>query len=72
MGETMTVRDVIEITRRELSRVMIPAELVKEIGIPVNNALHNLKMCMEAIDSEMAQQAEEPEIEEPAEDEQGQ
>lgn len=65
MGETMTVRDVIDVTKRELSRVMIPAELVKEIGIPVSNALHNLKMCLEAIDREMAaaQPAEEPVIE---------
>ena len=62
MGETMTVRDVIEVTRRELSQVMIPAALVKEIGIPVSNALHNLEMCLEAIDREMAK-AEEPVIE---------
>ena len=57
-----TVRDVIGMTVRDLGQIRIPAELIEEIGIPIMNALHNLKQCEEAIDREMAQ-AEEPVIE---------
>ena len=57
-----TVRDVIGMTVRDLGQIKIPAELIEEIGIPIMNALHNLKQCEEAIDREMAAAA-------PAEDE---
>lgn len=66
MDKPMTVREVIEVTIRELSRVMIPANMVREIGVPVSNAIHNLEMCRDAIDREMAQAApaaDEPVIE---------
>ena len=57
-----TVRDVIEMTINDLKQIRVPAEELDEIGLPVRNALHNLKMCRDAIDREMAQAA-------PAEDE---
>ena len=68
----MRVRDVLEVTMRMMGRVQITVDEVDRIGIPVRDAIHNMKMCVEAIDREAARQAEEPEIEEPAEDEQEQ
>ena len=73
----MRVRDVLEVTVRMLERVQITVDEVDRIGIPVRDAVHNMKMCVEAIDRDEAAQAEEPEIEffggdekveEPAED----
>ena len=58
-----TVRDVIGMTVRDLGQIRIPAELIEEIGIPVMNALHNLKQCEEAIDKEMAAEEEPVEVE---------
>ena len=65
MGDP-TVRDVIEMTISDLKQIRVPAEFLDEIGLPLRNALHNLKQCVDAIDREMAQAApaaEEPVIE---------
>lgn len=62
MGE-MRVRDVLDVTMRMLGRVQITVDEVDRIGIPVRDAIHNMKMCVEAIDRDEAEQAEEPEIE---------
>lgn len=73
MGE-MTVRDVLEVTMRQLERVQVPVGMIDQVGIPIRDAIHNMKMCVEAIDRDAAKQAEEPEIEifggEPAEENQ--
>jgi len=71
MGE-FTVRDVLEVTMRQLNRVMVPVEMINQVGIPIRDAVHNMQMCVEAIDREAAKQAEEPVIvgEEPAEENQ--
>lgn len=44
----MTVEDVVKKVIAELGVVKIPAELIDEIGIPVAQAIRNLKMCVEA------------------------
>lgn len=71
MGE-MRVRDVLEVTNRMLERVQVPVGMINQVGIPIRDAVHNIQMCIDAIDRDEAEQAEEPEIEEPAEDEQEQ
>lgn len=71
MGE-MRVRDVLEVTNRMLERVQVPVGMINQVGIPIRDAVHNIQMCIDAIDREAKTQAEEPEIEEPAEDEQEQ
>ena len=77
MGDNpMRVRDVLEVTMRMLGRMQITVDEVDRIGIPARDAIHNMQMCVDAIDREKARQAEEPEIEivgeEPAEEEQEQ
>ena len=71
MGD-MRVRDVLEVTMRMLGRMQITVDEVDRIGIPARDAIHNMHMCVDTIDREAVRQAEEPEIEEPAEDEQEQ
>lgn len=71
MGE-MRVRDVLEVTNRMLERVQIPVGMINQVGIQIRDAVHNIQMCIDAIDREAKTQAEEPEIEEQAEDEQEQ
>lgn len=71
MGE-MRVRDVLEVTNRMLERVQVPVGMINQVGIPIRDAVHNIQMCIDAIDREAETQAEKPEIEEPAEDEQEQ
>lgn len=71
MGE-MRVRDVLEVTNRMLERVQVPVGMINQVGIPIRDAVHNIRMCIDAIDREAETQAKEPEIEEPAEDEQEQ
>lgn len=71
MGE-MRVRDVLEVTNRMLERVQVPVGMINQVGIPIRDAVHNIQMCIDAIDREAKTQAEEPEIEEPAKDEQEQ
>ena len=80
MGDNpMRVRDVLEVTMRMLGRMQITVDEVDRIGIPARDAIQNMQMCVDAIDREAAQKAEEPEIElfgmdpaEPAEEEQEQ
>lgn len=71
MGE-MRVRDVLEVTNRMLERVQVPVGMINQVGIPIRDAVHNIQMCIDAIDREETKQAEEPETGEPAEDEQEQ
>ena len=61
MGE-FTVRDVLEVTMRQLNRVMVPVEMINQVGIPIRDAVHNMQMCVEAIDREAAKQAEEQDM----------
>ena len=77
MGDNpMRVRDVLEVTMRMLGRMQITVDEVDRIGIPARDAIQNMQMCVDAIDREAAQKAEEPELEivgeEPAEEEQEQ
>ena len=62
MGDNpMRVRDVLEVTMRMLGRMQITVDEVDRIGIPARDAIQNIQMCVDAIDREAAQQAEEPE-----------
>ena len=47
--EKKTVEEVLELTAGMLSRIMIPAGLMKEIGAPVSCAIENLQECIKAI-----------------------
>lgn len=57
----MTIKEVLEITINNLNGISVPRWLNEQIGIPIDNAVGNLKLCLEA----MSKPAEEPEKEEP-------
>lgn len=56
--KTMTVEDVVKRVITDLGALRIPAEMIDEIGIPVAQAIRNLKLCVAAWDAEKAEPAE--------------
>lgn len=55
--ETMTVKDVLEITMKNLGNIAVPRSQNEQIGIPIDQAISNIKVCLEAIErGEKAQQ----------------
>ena len=45
---TITTDEAVFQTINILSRIQVPARLVREIGIPISQAISNLEACMEA------------------------
>jgi len=52
MEERMTIRDALAATISLLEGISVPANLIRQIGLPVDSAISNLKACVEAIDSQ--------------------
>ena len=61
MEQRLTVEDVIRITVSDLENIMVPAGLIDQIGMPVQNAIRNLYGCLDAIDRDKQQKAAEQE-----------
>ena len=57
----MTVREVLEITRNNLANIAVPRALNDMIGIPIDQAIGNINACIEAMDRDAAQQAQDEE-----------
>lgn len=68
MDRTYTVREVVEITTEMLKGIRVPAEYTEEIGLPVMNAIKNLRVVAQTM--EQAEVAAEIQGE-PAEQENG-
>jgi hypothetical protein len=51
---TMTVQEVLEITRDMLERISVPAGLIRQIGEPVAAAIDNLNECLKAMERDEA------------------
>jgi hypothetical protein len=49
---TMTVQEVLEITRDMLAGIQVPVGLIKQIGEPVAAAIDNLNACLRAIEGD--------------------
>lgn len=47
-NETMTVREVISVTMKLLGEIQVPVAFIRQIGIPINDAINNLQMCINA------------------------
>ena len=59
MEENLTLKEVLIITRNMLQSIgMIPIEASEQIGVPVNNAIRNLEVCIRAIEENEAQKQE--------------
>ena len=56
--ETMTVRQVLEITMNNLGNIAVPRALNQMIGIPIDQAIGNLQACIEAMDAQEAKARE--------------
>ena len=50
MEETMTVKQVLEITVKILNEIEIPVSMMEKVGAPVMGAIGNLKQCIEAVE----------------------
>ena len=70
--ETMTVRQVLEITMNNLGNIAVPRALNQLIGIPIDQAIGNLQACIEAMDAQEAKAREEATQEAAQTDEEGQ
>ena len=49
MGDTMTVQEAIEITITNLGNIAVPRVLNEQIGIPIDMAIANLRLCVDAM-----------------------
>lgn len=45
----MTVKEVLEITVNNLNGISVPRWLNQQIGVPIDNAIANLQLCIEAM-----------------------
>lgn len=60
----MTIKTAIEITVNLLGNIAVPRNLNETVGIPIDSAIANLNMCLDAIrQDEEAQQAKEEKTE---------
>ena len=50
--ETMTVKEVLEITIKNLEGIQVPVALLESIGVPIRQNANNLRECILAIDRE--------------------
>ena len=56
--ETMSIERVLEITVNSLSQIKVPISMLGEIGMPIAQSIHNLRMCIEAIQREQPEEKE--------------
>ena len=69
-NKKMSIRDVLEVTVQNLSSIAIPMYAIgalpqgyaEKLGNDIENAIHNLTICIEAMDNSTAkkQEGEEP------------
>jgi len=50
MEKQMTIREVLEITARNLREIAVPVTLMESIGKPVLGCAQNIDACLQAID----------------------
>ena len=52
----ISLRELLAITLGDLERIMVPGGLLEQIGMPLNRAIHNIRVGIEAIDRESAKE----------------
>lgn len=50
MGETMTVREALTATIKLLGDISVPRYLNDSIGIPIDDAINNIRICIDAME----------------------
>lgn len=55
----MSIREAIEIVINQLNGINVPVGLLQQIGFPINQAVDNLRACVEAIDRDTKNEVEE-------------
>ena len=56
--QTLTIKQVLEITARNLESISVPVSQIQQIGVPLANAVANLQVCIGAIAEQEAQKEE--------------
>ena len=65
----MTVEQVIKETQVLLRNINIPVGLIEQIGFPINGAINNLQLCLDAFEEQKkGQEQEQTELAEKAEE----
>lgn len=59
MEGKMTIREALAETLSLLEDIRVPAGLIREIGLPVDGAITNLRACVEAIENQEREAEEE-------------
>lgn len=49
MQDTVSMKEVLESTLDQLSKIQIPAVLSESVGIPITHAIVNISACLEAM-----------------------
>ena len=49
MEEKMTVEKALEVTANLLREIKVPVGLMQDIGFPINAAIGNIEVCIDAI-----------------------
>lgn len=70
--ETYTIKEALEITVEQLGAIAVPRKLNEQIGVPIDNAIACLRLCIEALNKEKENADKkdgnaEPDVEEPTE-----
>lgn len=56
--QTLTIKQVLEITTRNLEGINVPVSMIQQIGIPLMNSIGNLRQCINAIGEPIEPQEE--------------
>ena len=60
--EKMTVQQVLRMSIEQLDGIRLPMSMHEEVGMPIAAAIHNMRLCIEALDA--AARTPEPEEQE--------
>lgn len=69
MEKQLTIKEVIELTSKELNSLNIPVSMINSIGAVIAKAVYNLDACIEAMNAVERQQQKELEANEKPENE---
>ena len=69
-SRNLTVAEVVEMTIRKLSSISVPVAFMEQIGVPIAQAVNNLKKIQEAWAKEAQAQAKEEQAEQEEEEDQ--
>lgn len=62
MGESKTIREVLEDVLKILNDIKVPMSEIDNIGIPVARSINGIKACLEAMTENDIKEFYEPEI----------